>query len=89
MAICVKEGQSVYDLIGHFKLPQPSTSKNLKELGKYIVTDKDGNKTVKGYDLIRAEPDLEERRILVYYLTPKGQALKEKIEKIINGEIAV
>lgn len=76
--VCIKEGISMYDLVEKLDLPQASISRCTKELSKYIEKDpKTGERRMVGYDLVRTEPDLEERRRLVLYLTPKGQQIKK------------
>jgi DNA-binding MarR family transcriptional regulator len=73
------------DLVEKLDLPQASISRSTKELSKYIERDpKTNEKKLVGYDLIRTEPDLEERRRLVLYLTPKGRQVKELLQKYMK-----
>lgn len=86
--VCLKEGITMYDLVDKLDLPQASISRCTKELSKYIEKDpKTGERKIGGYDLIRSEPDLEERRRLVLYLTPKGQQIKKLLEEYLKEAI--
>jgi DNA-binding MarR family transcriptional regulator len=85
--VCLNGGITMSDLADKLELPQASISRSTKELSKYIEKDpKTGEKKLAGYDLIRTEPDLEERRRLVLYLTSKGKQIKELLEKYMEEE---
>lgn len=85
LEVCLQEGLTMNDLVEKLDLPQASISRSTKELSKYIERDpKTNEKKLVGYDLIRTEPDLEERRRLVLYLTPKGRQVKELLQKYMK-----
>lgn len=87
LSICEKEGQSMYDLAPLLDVPLSTISRNTKELSKYIEKDsKTGEKVLQGYDLIRSEQDIEERRRLVFFLTPKGKKLRDELIKYLKEE---
>ena len=85
LEVCLHEGITMAYLAEKLDLPQASVSRSTKELCKYVEKDlKTGEKKLLGYDLIRTEPDLEERRRLVLFLTPKGKQIKESLEKYLE-----
>lgn len=79
------EGITLHEVAEALRIPQGTVSRNTKQLGRYIVTREDGTKEVRGYGLLRTEPDMEERRRLAVYLTKDGKQLVNDLEMILYG----
>lgn len=86
LLVCLKEGVTQTEISNELNMPQGSVSRNLKILSKYFEETEDGKKEIRGYDLVRLEPDLEERRRLAVFLTKRGKAVKDEILNLLNEE---
>ena len=85
LRICLDERLTMKDIEDALEMPNGTVSRNFKVLSKYIVRDSQGNKSIEGYDLLRIEPDIEERRRNVAQLTTKGLKVAEEISKILKS----
>lgn len=74
LTVCYREGITMTELGEYLNMPQGSVSRNVKVLSRYLVEGENGRE-VRGYDLIRTEPALDDRRRLAVYLTGKGRYL--------------
>lgn len=74
------------DISERIGMPQGTLSRNIKQLSRYTVRGEKGGREVRGYNLLRTEPDLDERRRLAVYLTKDGKALIEDLEQILEEE---
>ena len=85
LTIAEQEGVTTNELMAQLDMPQGTVSRNIKALGRYVVDGDGGDKVVAGYDLIRIEPDIYNRKTNAYYLTKKGQELVAIIERLLAG----
>lgn len=85
--VAQREGLTMPELSEHLDMPQGTLSRNIKQLSRYSVRLEGGDKEVRGYGLLRTEPDLEERRRLAVYLTKDGRKFIADLERLImEGE---
>lgn len=80
-----KPGITMPEMRKYLDMPQGSLSRNIKRLTKYFVTLEDGSRELRGYDLIRLEPDVEERRRYAVYLSKRGEEFVSKLQAILEG----
>lgn len=80
LLVSQNQGITMTEISDRLNMPQGTVSRNVKELTQYI--DKFKNNC--GYDLIRVEPDMVERRRLACYLSRKGNRLMKELEDILE-----
>lgn len=83
--VATNEGKTMHELCAETGMPQGSVSRNIKQLSRYAEVDRHGRRELKGYNLVRTEPDVIERRRLAVYLTKEGEALIEDLYNILYG----
>lgn len=84
LAAAEHEGISMPDLAALLDLPQPTLSRNIKLLSRYTEVGPNGERQVKGVDLLTTGPDIDYRRRFAVYLTQKGRELTQKLQEIIG-----
>lgn len=84
LAVAEHEGISMPDLAALLDLPQPTLSRNIKLLSRYTEVGPNGERQVKGADLLTTGPDIDYRRRFAVYLTQKGRELVQKLQEIIR-----
>lgn len=84
LAVAEHEGISMPDLAALLDLPQPTLSRNIKLLSRYTEVGPNGERQVKGVDLLTTGPDIDYRRRFAVYLTQKGRELTQKLQEIIG-----
>lgn len=79
LEVSLNEGITMSGLAQALNMGQASVSKNVKLMSRYIT---DGE--LKGYNLLRTEQDLQERRRFDVFTTPSGKMLIEKLSLACN-----
>jgi len=81
LMVCVHESITIAELANALGIPQPRISKYLS-----LLSDRHHKlqRYEDGYDLLYTEVDLEVRSKKRVYLTKKGQALRNRIVKILG-----
>jgi DNA-binding MarR family transcriptional regulator len=85
LRVAQTEGITQTELSEQLSMPQGSMSRNIKQLSKYY-DEIGGEKVMAGYDLVRVEPDLVERRRLAVYLTEKGKKVINALQSIVEED---
>lgn len=80
LTVCRQPGITMLDIQEDLDMLQGSLSKITKQLSRYSVKGE-----IKGYDLVRTEPDLEDRRRMAVHLTQKGSQLRREIVDILTS----
>jgi len=80
LLVANRPGISMTDICRVLRMPQGSVSRNVKQLGCYLER-REGLEMVKGLDLLRTEPDPENRCRLLVYLTRRGQELADLFQE--------
>lgn len=83
LKVAEKPGITMPELSDVLDMPQGTVSRNVKVLSHYgeRTEGQEGKPSkfeVKGYDLLRVEPDMYNRKSLAVYLTKKGEEIVEK-----------
>ncbi len=76
----MKKKPSSQDIAEALNMPQGSVSRNTKVMGIWV----DGHGTKRGMDLIKSEPDIYERRRLVYSLTEHGENVFQQLASALG-----
>jgi DNA-binding MarR family transcriptional regulator len=82
-AVARKGKMTLPEIMKELDMPSSSASRNVKQLTQWI-DDSGRHHEVKGYDLLKVEPDLYERRSLLVSLTPKGETVLAEVLKIMQ-----
>jgi len=85
LAVAMEEGITQYQLGINLGMPPGTVSRNVKMLGQWGARDAKGSLSMKGFNLLDTRPDVEERRRMAVFLTPKGRALIMKLTEILEG----
>jgi DNA-binding MarR family transcriptional regulator len=80
LLVAEKPGITMTDISVELDMPQGTVSRNIKELTKYL----DRYKNSCGYDLLKVEPDMEERRRFACFLSNKGKRIVSELEEIFK-----
>jgi DNA-binding MarR family transcriptional regulator len=83
VVVASRAGITQHELGLKLNMLHGTVSRNIRALGKYLE-DYQGTKVVKGYDLVRMEPDLYERRRMACYLTTKGEKVMKTLAAILK-----
>lgn len=86
LKVCQRDGITMPEVMESLGMTTGVISRSVKKLSRYIETDRLGNRVICGYDLVRTEPDLIERRRMAIYLTDKGKEVREGLINIMMGE---
>lgn len=79
LAVMDREGITIPEVAEYLDIPPSTVARSVKILSRYQVKSH-----VEGFDLIFAEPALENRRRYALSLTIKGRELKSKLEKVLE-----
>jgi DNA-binding MarR family transcriptional regulator len=92
LAILIKvaqqEGITQHQMVTELNSYSGSMSRNIKLLSQWADRDDKGTLHIKGYNLLECRPDLEERKRMAVYLSPKGKQLMGELDSIMKGEDA-
>lgn len=86
LTVCHREGITMTQLGNVLSMPPGSVSRNVKILSRYLIENEDETREVRGYDLVRTEPALDDRRKMAVYLTGKGRRLRDSIQAWLREE---
>lgn len=79
LSVALEDGITMADLGKRLEMSQGSVSKNVRMLSRYLESGQ-----LRGYDLVKAEQDLAERRRFVVNLTPKGREVAKQIAALFH-----
>ncbi|RME39344.1 MAG: MarR family transcriptional regulator [Deltaproteobacteria bacterium] len=84
LAVAENPGITMPELCRLLDMPQGTVSRNVKMLSHYIDRSAQGVLRPRGYGLLRTQPDRHNPLALAVYLTGKGEALVQEIERILS-----
>jgi DNA-binding MarR family transcriptional regulator len=91
LTVADNPGITMPELSKKLDMNQGTVSRNTKILGTYIEkADADKAKKskkaadLKGYDLLRTEPDMYNRKALAVFLTKKGEQVVKQLAKVLE-----
>lgn len=86
LLVAERPGITMTEMCRVLRMPQGSVSRNVKQLGLYL--DQRGGRSVpRGLDLLRTEPDPENRCRLSVYLTKRGQLLADTFRELNESAV--
>ncbi len=84
LAVAENPGITMTELMRILGMPQGTLSRNVRILSRYVERKK-GTAVLRGYDLLRTEPDRYGRRGLAVYLTEDGAELVRELAMTLRG----
>lgn len=81
LRVCSKEGVTMKDIETSLQLYSATLSNIVKRLSKYRT-----KKGIEGLNLIQVVQDPDNRRRCGLYLTDKGKALRDELERLLTEE---
>jgi len=86
LAVAENPGITMPELMEFLDMPQGTVSRNVKLLSNYVEREA-GVTRRKGYNLLRTQPDPENRQILAVHMTGKGHALLKELAGTLNPHL--
>jgi len=86
LAVAENPGITMPELMDFLDMPQGTVSRNVKLLSNYVEREA-GVVRRKGHNLLRTQPDPENRQILAVHLTGRGYALLKELAAILNPRL--
>jgi len=83
LMVAENPGITMPELVQALGMPQGTVSRNVKVLSNYVEYE-EGVARRKGRNLLRTQPDHENRQVLAVFLTGRGEALVEELAKTLN-----
>jgi len=83
LMVAENPGITMPELVQALGMPQGTVSRNVKVLSNYVEYE-EGVARRKGRNLLRTQPDHENRQILAVFLTGRGEALVEELAKTLS-----
>jgi DNA-binding MarR family transcriptional regulator len=85
LLVARNEDITMVEIGERLNMPQGTVSRNVKALSKYHT--REGNKVnTHGYDLLKVEPDLFDRRKFAVTLTTKGKEIKNILDDLLSTD---
>lgn len=83
LTVAQSPGITMPELVQALGMPQGTVSRNVKVLSNYVEHEK-GVTRRKGRNLLRTQPDHENRQVLAVFLTGRGEALVEELARTLS-----
>ncbi|ORJ53222.1 MarR family winged helix-turn-helix transcriptional regulator [Geothermobacter hydrogeniphilus] len=85
LAVAENPGITMPELCRLLDMPQGTVSRNVKVLSHYVERGDDAVLRPRGHGLLRTQPDRENPLALAVFLTGKGEALVEEVNRILHS----
>jgi len=86
LAVAENPGITMPELMDFLDMPQGTVSRNVKLLSNYVEQEA-GVTRRKGHNLLRTQPDPENRQVLAVHVTGKGHALLKELAGTLNPHL--
>jgi DNA-binding MarR family transcriptional regulator len=88
MEVATNEGVTMKTLASKLDMLSGSLSRNMRTLGQYYGKVK-GRQVLRGFDLVKYEPNKYDRRSLSCYLTDRGREVYSQIVHIMKSDVKI